>query len=123
MIESVFGPTVDAIVWFVGPNLTTAAVWTAMTVAALRRRGRAAGVRPIAVGSGLLAWCFVFYATSGVLQILTSGADLWRILEHPGYQTLSAVTALASVAGPGLMLFGLVRLLRAHDRAGGWAGE
>ena len=120
MIGGVFGPTVDAFVWSVGPSLTTAAVWIALAVAALRRRGRVAGVWPIAAGSGLLAWCFLFYATSGVLQILNSGADLWRILEYPVYQSLSALTNLASVAGPGLMLFGVVRLLRARDRAGGW---
>ena len=120
MIDGVFGPTVDAIVWFVGPNLTTAAVWIAMTVAALRRRAHAAGVRSIAVGSGLLAWCFIFYAISGVLQILNAGGNLWEILGRPRYQMLNSLTALASVAGPVLMLFGLVRLLRVHDRAGGW---
>ena len=123
MIDGVFGPTVDAIVWFVGPNLTAAAVWLAIAVAALRRRGRVSGAGPVAVGTGLLAWCFSFYVVSGCLQILIDGPDLFKILEHPGYQMLNALTALASVAGPGLMLFGVVRLLRAHDRAGGWTDE
>ena len=120
MTTSVSGLTVDAIVWFAGPNLTAAAVWLAVTVAALRRRGRVSGAGPVAVGAGLLAWCFSFYVVSGCLQILIDGPDLFEILEHPGYQVFSSVTTLASVAGPGLMLFGLVRLLRSHDRAGGW---
>ncbi|MEM9700943.1 MAG: hypothetical protein AAF907_00705 [Planctomycetota bacterium] len=114
MIDA-FDPTLNTLLFNVGPSLLHLVLYVAMAALAVRRwRENTPGSAAVAAAAG----CWILSALAGfawsIPSLIEPGGDWW---DHPLLEVAGLINLVAWFAAPPLLLWGLILTWRGYDRA------